>query len=320
MIARVSPIGLFLTLLSFLLFPQRVEGAFSAPESGKVDMFLSVEPEIKQLYAGEPSVFKVFLYSSDPNLAYAEQDSNIQVSLNKSFSDNDCKVFPVGNEPMETSEVNFHGKIYFRVTLGAYVVLPLKDGKLDIEIPSYNVGLKRKVAVDHPFRGRILTYRTENVVVKGRSESIRVRKLPEVKDKADFSGCVGDFFLTSYFPPGKIKSGEPALVVIELEGVGWIPSESVPDYRKAFPPGCKLKSVAENRTNFIRDNQLISRLELECEFMPDVEGEVEIGNAEIITFNPSTGKYQKIVSEPVSERIDSKTSKTDSGKGQVWDI
>lgn len=299
-------------LISCLMLSLSVKTLALEPSSLKDD-----KPEIvtrisnNSPYCNEPVVIDTYLYSRHADIQYVEP---LSLPYPQENGENTrFLIFPVETDRGVFKE-QVGKEILFKVNVSKFVLIPLEAGKLVLPAPSFKIGIPHKVLRSDPFWGDYVAYDVENIECEGKGSAIKAKKLPDYKGEGKFSGCVGDFTISAYLPPGRITHKNEATFVVEIEGTGWIPDDSMPEVRNAFGKTAKLRSVSENRNRSLRESNLYSELELVCEFIPEGETEFEIGPVEFVFFNPSSGKYQTIYSETVRDTYSGKKTKGSSGE------
>lgn len=264
-------------------------------------IFIKTELSSKNCYCGEALTLSVYLYSQTRNFQYVEPVSVPEVKNGKV-----CMILPVDVSSERIAKVTIGKNEYYKILLLRYVIVPEVEGKFEFSAPSFNAGVINQILKKDPFWGEYVTQNIENKVCAGSEVSFNVKKLPEYKGEQQFSGCVGDFTINAYLPPGNINRGTEATFVVEIEGNGMLPEDIKIDLKSAFGKSARLRSVSENRDRSYRDGTLYSEIEYVCEFYPEGEDEFELKSVDFVFFNPYTGKYQKnstsLIKETYSEK------------------
>lgn len=293
---QISRKGLFVivclsVLMAFFRLP------VSAADKNR-DLFISYSLDAKSLYEREGAILTVNLYSTNPDIAFAERLSPAALDKGE-FSYISNLEFP-----RRARREVIDGKEYYVFTLNAYLVCLHDKGSYTLRGAEYEVGINTPVVYDDPFWGPTRTAKTERVVIKTDPFKFKVKELPACKPEDSFSGAVGDFQVSTTIPPGDIVLNQEATAIITLKGRGILGKDIMPEYLDAFSKDVTLKSVSENRDSYFDGKGIVSILTLECEFIPKSK-DAEIGPVYFGFFNPKTGKYEKAVSESV--RINAKS-------------
>ncbi len=90
-------------------------------------------------------------------------------------------------------------------------------------------------------------------------------------------GAVGDFEVRTVVPRGDIVVGEDAVAYVIVEGEGFLGEDIMPEYRAAFGTGIRLKSVSPSRKSYMAEGKMMSRITIECTFIPETRDHCEIG-------------------------------------------
>jgi len=262
-----------------------------------------VMPE-QNFYEGQPVPITITLYSSTPDIAFANP---VELPHLKGHNFATSQVIsPAGNAYEETVD----GKLRYCFPLSAQMITMDNKGKYEYGGGRYMIGVNYPVVVRDPFWGPMRTMQTEEFEVPVRSVTFKVKQVPAPPKGIEYSGSVGTFTLKTIVPEGDIFIGEEATAYIILSGTGMIAESVLPEYRSAFTNGVTLKSVSESRDEG-HDNQgrMLSKIKLECTFIPTDRNSAEIGEARFDFFNPETRKYETVKSKPVKIKPKSTASK-----------
>lgn len=284
-----------LLLIMFSVFP-----AVSARHSGN-DMFIRLETSSEKCYVGQTVTVDVVLYSPEPNVSGA--------GLLNRFGLDHGDFSYIAQVPVSVAprKVDLKGRPYYHIPIDAYAVTFDEKGKYQLSDALYRIAVVHPVIINDPFWGRVRSEETSTVELKSGKCQITVKQVPQPEEGMEWSGTVGKFSVNTVVPKGDIIVGEEALALIVLEGEGVLDDTVMPEYRAAFGDGMTLKSVSENRSSFMRDGRLVSRLELECQFIPERRDNCEIGAVRFDYFDADTGKFVRAVSEPVQVKVKSST-------------
>lgn len=245
------------------------------------------------------------LYSSDPEVAFAESRQNI--SLKKGMF---ASIRKIDRRSSPFRKV-VKGVELYGFPLETYLISFDKTGNYEFAERSFEVGISYPIIVNDPIWGRIQSSEIQNYSIPVKNFSIKIKDLPNPPAGSHFSGAVGQFNIETFVPKGDIIVNEEAVAYIIVKGTGHFESSTLPEYREAFSDGMKLKSVSENRSEYIENGKLISEIRLECTFIPERENNVKIGKVSFDFFDVNTGKYTTVVSSPVDVKIKSSISKRD---------
>lgn len=271
-------------------------GKGEAPE-----MFLKVETNSDRLYVGEAIVFDVMLYTSDPNVVDVAAASPLKLRRGE-FSD--LKRVPVSKA---YESVKIHDRKFFKIPVDCFVGSLSEKGKYEVEGPAYAVTVSRPVIYNDPFWGRMRSSETHRYDLKGADYKFSVSALPDAGKFTSFSGAVGDFDVRTMVPRGDIIVGEDAVAYVIVEGEGLLGDDIMPEYRSAFGKGMRLKSVSPSRESYMSDGRMMSRITIECTFIPETRENCEIGPVSFEFFNPKSKSYESVKSGSVPVEVKSST-------------
>lgn len=256
-------------------------------------------PAKSEIYANEMDTFTITLISDTPDIAYA--DVIKLPELNHGEASSITKIGGIGQGYVK--EIN--GNKYFHYPIYSFTATISEKGKYELKNGVCKVGIKTPVIIDDPFWGRRRSYQTKEYSVDIEKTSIKVKPLPELNKNIPFSNVIGNFKIETIVPTGAIIVGREALAYIILKGEGELTEDVMPDYQSAFSDGLKLKSVSDSRNKYISNGKLISELTLECTFVPEVMDSLQIGVVKFHYFNPESGKYETVSTQPVKLNISS---------------
>lgn len=260
------------------------------------------------IYERQPFPIFVVLKSAVPDVATAECLNDFKLDKG-SFS-----TFQTIDNPGNPYTKKDGKKSYYYFPIKAYMASIADKGSYKLKGGDYKIGVAYPVVVNDPFWGQIRTQQVKEQEVAAEDAKIKVKSLPPVSPGTNFSGSVGDFSIETIVPPGDIFLNEEATAYVVLRGKGMIEKATLPEYRRAFGTGLKLKSVAESRVEQFdpNDNEMISEIHLECTFEPTEMDNVEIGEITFGYFDPASKQYKTARSKPVQIKVKSTVSKHES--------
>ena len=289
--------------LCALLFTMAVgHAAGDGKGQGEVpEMFLKVETPSDRAYVGEAVVFDVMLYTSDPNVVDVAAVSPLKLRRGE-FSD--LKRVPVSKS---YENVRIRDRQFYKIPVDCFVGSVADKGKYEVEGPVYAVTVSRPVIYNDPVWGRMRSSETHRYELKGADYKFSVSALPDAGKFTSFSGAVGNFDVRTVVPRGDIIVGEDAVAYVIVEGEGFLGDDIMPEYRSAFGNGMRLKSVSPSRESYMSDGRLMSRITIECTFIPETRENCEIGPVSFEFFNPKSKSYESVKSGSVPVEVKSST-------------
>lgn len=265
------------------------------------EIFIVPECDKSSYYSNETGKLVLWLYTQNPNIGGIGEISPVNIDNGKfSFI---SKV----SDSQPFTQKKYKGKDYYVAPLVTYAFTISESGKYKITGGEYQIRLRTPVIVRDPFWGDVQTYQSSSRQVRSEDLTVKVKSLPENNSGGAFSGAVGNYSIDVEVPRGQIVINEPATVIIAIEGNGLIGDDTMPDYHGAFSDKVKMKSMNESNDYYYDGNNVRSRKVLECEVIPQVLDNCEIGAIEFGFFNPISGKYETIKSNPVKLNVKSST-------------
>lgn len=249
-----------------------------------------IESEIKKSgYVGETLSYEIHLLSTSPEI------SNVRVVKGADLPEG-LKVIKGVTRNSSPKKIQEKGKTWYKWTIARDFLIPEKEGKFEIGEGKYIVFVPHERIVQNGFWGSMRTVDYEELPVSSKPVSFKIAALPALKPTADFSGCVGDFKIEGWFPPGKIFTGRDAYAVFSISGFGSLADLRLPNLYKEFGKGCRLKEVEQNEEQTQRDGRLYTEVTLTCKFVAEEEN-FEIAPLCLTFFNPDTRKYAEVCSD-----------------------
>lgn len=258
---------------------------------------IKITSEIKKSgYVGETFELVTTLVSSSPDI------SNVRILQQASFPDG-IKVIKGIVRNSRPSQIKEKGKILYSWTVQREFIIPSKSGKFNIGEARYVAFIPHEKIVYQNFWGprRIIDY--EEVQVLCPAVSFKVNVLPAARP-SDFTGCIGDFEVEAWFPPGRIQVGNEAIAIFKISGFGSLEDFKVPNLSKLFAAGCQLKEVDRNEEQSQKEGSLYNEVTLACRFIP-TEYDFSISPLCVSFFSPTQNKYYSACSDALTH--------TDSG-------
>lgn len=193
---------------------------------------------------------------------------------------------------------NIKGKTYYSWVIRRDFLIPTSTGKFTIGDSKYVAFIPHKGGFYTDFWGRHQVVDYEEVPLDCKATDFRVENLPQNKTGLEFSGCIGNYNIEGWFPPGKISAGQEAYVVFSISGFGSLQNLTLPNIYKIFGKGCQLKEVEQNENQSQRNGALYSEVTLTCRFLPETD-DFTIDPLCLLFFDPESKRYVKKCSEPL---------------------
>ncbi|MFC1754757.1 BatD family protein [Thermoproteota archaeon] len=239
-------------------------GLFSEPEDIKGKIYLQAVVDKQEVYTGEPVLYEINLYRR------VRLWSNIGLDLP------DYKGFWVEDLPVtqDYKLTDIDGQRFYMFELTKKHLVPLEPG--EHVIPPAKIGF-----VVSPFDGQR--------VMQSQPVKITVNPLPESGRPDEFSGIVGDFFISADLSDNIITQNTPVTVKIILKGSGNV--KGVTDLK--FDKRRDLKIYKSKVEDLELQGPILFR-QFEYIVIPKVSGRLTIPTFTLTFFSPMTESYQTI--------------------------
>jgi hypothetical protein len=272
----------------------------SQKDSG--NFFIRTEPDKLKVYKGEQIILTYALYTQTKILG-------IQVERYPSvpgFLKEDIDI-PLLRNQLQYSKSVVNGKEYARAVLAQYAVFPLKEGKLTIDpltgkFTYYNKNLPSLSDDDDVFgvlNNFISSMRTSVTTKSSNPVTIEVMPLPAANQPQNFSGLVGDFYVSVSVDKNKTKIGEAINFQVKIEGEGH--AGSIESLNVNFPQEFELYE-SKSQTTFHKTGR--SEKVFEYLLIPRKSGKFIIPEVSISMFVPKALKYLERKSEQVTIEVE----------------
>ncbi|ASB50529.1 BatD protein [Alkalitalea saponilacus] len=204
---------------------------------------------------------------------------------------------------IQWSMENIRGRNYRVGTFNQRVLYPQTTGRITIEPTSIEFLVRQRQArQSHSIFGDFFdSYRTVRKRVSTDPINIQVKPLPSPRP-ANFSGVVGNISLNVTASSTDVKVNDGITVRAEISGTGNHRLARNPQFN--FPPDFDI--FDPNISNNIRQTAQGGRgtRTIETLIIPRHAGTFEIPQVEYSFFNPSTGRYQTLRSEPITINVE----------------
>ena len=305
------------------------------PEVREEDIFIRAEAPGAEVRVGEQVLVLYRLWSRLPvyaagpvELAQPEGFWTEEVELpdvpwqERGLSDNEIRERRSRPGPRRERRT-LNGVAYDTYPLLMRAVFPTGAGERQLSGPRFEIGVQgERRSFFGPERA---------VVVRGAPPvTIRAEPLPEAGRPSGFTGAVGDYRLSAEItrddaPLGDqvAVAGEPLVLRVELEGSGNLRAAGVPalpespEVRRAFrffDPDTSAETGLRDEGEGIAFG---GRRIWEFPLVPEAGGVRNIGAVTLDVFNPRTGAYERLASDPLQIRIEGSTATAPGVDGPV---
>jgi hypothetical protein len=202
-------------------------------------------------------------------------------------------------------------------------VFPTGAGERDLPGPRFEIGIE---SARRSFFGP-----NQVVVIRpAASVTIRAEPLPESGRPPGFTGAVGDYRLSAEIRrdgaplgDGEAAAGEPLVLRVELEGNGNLRAAGAPELpespevRRAFrffdPDTAAETGLREQASGLAFGGRRI----WEFPTVPEAGGVRNIAGLTLDVFNPRTGAYERLASDPLQIRVEGSAAAAPGTEGPV---
>ena len=305
------------------------------PEVREEDIFIRAEAPGAEVRVGEQVLVLYRLWSRLPvyaagpvELAQPEGFWTEEVELpdvpwqERGLSDNEIRERRSRPGPQRERRA-LNGVEYETYPLLMRAVFPTGAGERQLSGPRFEIGVQgERRSFFGPERA---------VVVRGAPPvTIRAEPLPEAGRPPGFTGAVGDYRLSAEItrddaPLGDrvAVAGEPLVLRVELEGSGNLRAAGNP----ALPDGPEVQRAfrffdpdTSAETGLRDEGEGVTfggRQIWEFPLVPEAGGVRNIGAVTLDVFNPRTGAYERLASDPLQIRIEGSTATAPGIDGPV---
>ena len=277
--------------------------AYGKKRDDSIKPYLETRINHKNIVEGQLMIYEVVLHSPDPNIA------GVELFSNPHFDDLPATRSAADNRLAETEH---DGRKYYSVVVDRLFIAADAVGKHKLKGGEYKIGYNRQMTMQDPFWGPYVANRVEAVSVTAPDVDINIVALPEKGKPDDYSGAVGDYEIDVEVASGKIYAGEEAVAIVTISGSGDLSNATLPDVKSIFNDSLQFHSMTDNRSHYVKDGDIASEIEIECRFVPQKEGDFELGECSFTFYNPDKKKYERIMSERVNIEVEKFTSSKDS--------
>lgn len=251
------------------------------------EMFLRASLSRAEVYAGEPVVLEVTLYT---RWQFSELRWT-QLAPLAGFWSEDIRV----DAEAEARREEIEGATYVAYPLLRKILVPTVAGPAGIE--PYAVEVSVPVRSRDPiadFFGR----RARPVLRKSRPVALDVKPLPEAGKPASFGGAVGTFKVTVAADRAEARVNDAVALKVVVEGEGSL--QGVPAPHLDPPADLKVYDPKSDESTVVRAGRLVSRKSWEWVVVPLAPGAMTIPPVRFAYFDPKAGAYREIGADPIA--------------------
>ena len=278
----------------------QVQQSTSDPQVSGKDLFLRCIPSKKSVCVGEQVVLTYKLYTKVPV-------SSVSVSKMPSYAGFWTKDISDNSGKLKQSSEYVNGIEYTTAEIQKVIIVPQRSGNLTIDpmtmecIAQIRTERSSRRSMDpfeaffnDPFFNNNITNVQKEL--SSQSLSIDVKALPENGKPDSFAGAVGNYKFTSSIDKEELSTNEAVTITFTVSGSGNIELLQMPE--PVFPPDFEVYDP-KITTNVDASSQgMTGTKKAEYLAIPRRAGSFSVQPVEFTFFNPSTGTYQTLLSEP----------------------
>lgn len=262
----------------------------AASEDISSNLFMKMFVDKKDAYVGEQIIATYKLYLNTQVINYANNRP-----VYNGFYAQELDIDP--NTDITTEHIN--GKNFRVATMKKVVLTPQQTG--EFEIPPLEMQLQIRVQDNR--RGRSIfdqmfgSYRNIKVDVSSNSEKVSISPLPSKNQPGDFTGAVGDFDISMKTDRTEVNVNEAVNLTITVEGKGNI--ELVGEPKITFPGDFETYEPKTRQDIAVNGSGTRGKKIFEYVLIPRYAGDFELKPFTFSYFEPSSGTYKRLSSEPI---------------------
>lgn len=289
---------------------QAPEASPQTEEEIKKDLFIKVVADKTKVHVGEQVTISYKLYSRIP----------MQMAISKLPTLNGfwTQDFDIPKQAKPTEEI-LNGKKYQVFLLKKSALFPQETGSLELD-PAEAKGVARVIQkvrrkmsdmfdpfgagtlmMNDPFFNNAfydaMAYKDVEVHLKSTPLKITVTALPEKNKPGDFGGAVGRFTITSKIDKKELTTDDVATLTLNISGSGNLklieaPKPILPNGLSTYDP--QILDTITGRSTTISGSKIITYV-----ITPHTPGDYDIPPMPFSYYNPETGEYTTLHTEPI---------------------
>lgn len=246
----------------------------------RVEVVLRHSISARDVTVGQPLVATVYLDSTASSL----YDFNWRTAPSypgfwAQRLDNPERVMP------EVVEID--GTAFYRYPVLRSVLVPLKEGSLEIPALEATIGVRSRGFFD---TGQLIDRATPARLIE---------VAPRPAPPAGFAGAVGDLRYSASLEPAEIEFGESAVLTVTLKGRGNLPLVEAPPVLPSCE-GCDVYPPEEESRVTVDESGIHGSRIWRVTVVPQSWGEVELGAVALAVFDPESRRFIEQTIGPLS--------------------
>jgi hypothetical protein len=274
----------------------KVQGGGSSSQADRSDRTVFVERTFskQKVYLGETIVARirifnrVKLYGATPEIQYPDSFQVRDIDEQKNYTQ------MIGGDEYTVTELKA-------------VLTPRREGRFDIDPAvlqaKISLGKKRSRSLLDDWMNP-----TEVMTKRFRSEpaSIEVLPLPLEGRRADFSGLVGQFQMTSDLTPRALQVGETVTLSLQVTGEGVTTGMADPNLNLPWPSKM-YRDKPQSQDTVDPEKGILGQRSQKIAIVPLTGGTLELGTLSIQYFDTGLGQYRDLTADLGSIQVEGKS-------------
>jgi hypothetical protein len=296
-VVRSAPVGVRVTRADAPAAPPTPRGAApSRREAGARNYFVRCSTDKGEAYVNEQVTLTFRFYT------------RVRLSRDPEYSAPEATGFWVEDLPPVRRYYEAIDGVNYLVNEVKSALFPTSAGTLTIGPATLKVArvLGRDPASLDPFQmfggdPFALLRESEPEILRTDPIRVRVRPLPKEGASPEFSGLVGAYAVSARLDKETVEAGQPVTLTLVVSGDGNLatapePKVALPASVRSYDSGSRLNTSKENYR--LRGEKVIEKV-----LIPQVAGEIEIPPATLVTFDPSSGRFETVASGALVLRV-----------------
>ncbi len=155
-----------------------------------------------------------------------------------------------------------------------------------------------------PFSNRLTVSASRPIVAEAKVDATEVLPVPSAGRPADYRGAVGRYNIVTQATPTMVNAGDPITLNIGIAGTGPMELVQAPPLFELPSLTVDFKVADQSLAGFVQDNTKL----FSTTIRPRREGITQIPSIPFSFFDPDTGKYETVMSEPIAITVDKSES------------
>lgn len=155
-----------------------------------------------------------------------------------------------------------------------------------------------------PFGNRLTVSATRPIVGEAKVDSTEILPVPSEGRPADYRGAVGRYNIVTQATPTTVNAGDPITLNIGIAGTGPMELVQAPPLSELPALTSDFKVADQSLAGFVQDDTKL----FSTTIRPRHEGITEIPAIPFSFFDPSTEKYETVMSQPISITVEKSES------------